>query len=505
MSFIVNSSEGGGNTRAREVKTVPRHKRLSLYREVPSEEITLDEFELFALDRLQLLRGIEKLNMKNLTKSDFNRELNALEMKCINLFSTRSDVLPSNRTPEQRKDQISHYILRLAYCRTDELRRIFLAQECFLLRWRLNVLSRDEQDKFLALNGFQYDQVSVEDKNALRDKLVGLCDVKRENFDATKFYRVDFTSVLREVSRREVYLEKGFAFIPSDKLVNTVVTHFRKDLSRSLTAAAQLFSHVSGDTRIGPLLKNMHKQYVGKDYSNTAGSVDKLTPGAVDAAAELHMPLCMKNLHNNLKREHKLKHWGRLQYGLFLKGAGLELEDAVAFWESHFTKLISHDNFQKQYAYNFRHMYGKEGARKNYTPYSCMKIIMGAPPEPGAYHGCPYRHSSDQQLASQLQGLKLSSPDVKEILRLSKSGDYQIACQRHFDATHPGHLSMALGDSDGAVSNHPNLWYQTSVKYHRAKSGKKAGVASSTATTSDTTSKAATSNNDEEGGKMEVE
>lgn len=28
-----------------------------------------------------------------------------------------------------------------------------------------------------------------------------------------------------------------------------------------------------------------------------------------------------QNLHVNLKRDHKLKHWGRLQYGLFLKGA----------------------------------------------------------------------------------------------------------------------------------------------------------------------------------------
>lgn len=62
------------------------------------------------------------------------------------------------------------------------------------------------------------------------------------------------------------------------------------------------------------------------------------------------------------------------------------------FWESHFTKLISHDQFVKSYAYSFRHMYGKEGARKNYTPYSCMKIIMGTPPETGAFHGCPYRY-----------------------------------------------------------------------------------------------------------------
>ena len=91
-----------------------------------------------------------------------------------------------------------------------------------------------------------------------------------------------------------------------------------------------------------------------------------------------------------------------------------------------------------------------------------------------AFHGCPYRHSTDQSLTAQLGAMKLSSPDVNEIIKLAKSSNYQLACQKHFDVTHPDHLKMDLGVGEGgAVSNHPNMWYQTSVKYHRAKAGVK--------------------------------
>mmetsp|Transcript_21060 Transcript_21060/g.46787 ORF Transcript_21060/g.46787 Transcript_21060/m.46787 type:complete len:289 (-) Transcript_21060:58-924(-) len=241
------------------------------------------------------------------------------------------------------------------------------------------------------------------------------------------------------------------------------------NLSRALAEAANSFDIVGSDSRIGPLLKNMNKQFIGNDFTKKTQSIDKLTPDKIDLAAEVNMPLCMKHLHVNLKREHKLKHWGRLQYGLFLKGAGLDLDGANQFWENHFTKLMSHDQFVKGYAYSFRHMYGKEGARKNYTPYSCMKIIMGTPPEAGAYHGCPYRHTGDSQLASMLGALNLGAGDVTEITGLAKNSHYQLACQKHFDVTHPGHLGMNI--QSGMEANHPNQWMSTSVNYHKVKNG----------------------------------
>ena len=44
-----------------------------------------------------------------------------------------------------------------------------------------------------------------------------------------------------------------------------------------------------------------------------------VTAEMVDDVAKRHFPACMRNLYDRLKRDHHLKHFGRLQLGLFLK------------------------------------------------------------------------------------------------------------------------------------------------------------------------------------------
>ena len=95
-----------------------------------------------------------------------------------------------------------------------------------------------------------------------------------------------------------------------------------------------------------------------------------IAPEQIDALADQSMPLCMQQLHVALKRDHKLKHWGRQQYGLFLKAAGLTLEDQLRFFQTEFTKIMTPEQFSKEYAYNIRHRYGKEGKRTEYSPYA---------------------------------------------------------------------------------------------------------------------------------------
>lgn len=74
------------------------------------------------------------------------------------------------------------------------------------------------------------------------------------------------------------------------------------------------------------------------------------------------------------------------------------MEEALHFWRQEFAPKTPPDAFNKEYAYNVRHNYGKEGGRKDYTPYSCVKIIttnVGVVRPERASHFGPYTQCYD--------------------------------------------------------------------------------------------------------------
>ena len=195
---------------------------LSLYNEAPQDELSLDEFELFALDRLQLLRGLEAIKARGFDGSDYAQKVQVLENKYMPM---KAHTLADELALQKRKDVASHFILRLAYCRTEDLRRWFLTQECELFKYRLEKLSDGERGAFMVANGLMYDQVTQEEKEQRKDSLLSIpSNLNEASFMSTAFYKIPFQQALSLIASRQVYLEGGMAFVPLPRLMSIIVT-----------------------------------------------------------------------------------------------------------------------------------------------------------------------------------------------------------------------------------------------------------------------------------------
>jgi DNA primase large subunit len=180
----------------------------------------------------------------------------------------------------------------------------------------------------------------------------------------------------------------------------------------------------------------------------------------------------MSNLHAKLRADAHLKHYGRLQYTLFLKGMGLSLDDCLLFWRRSF-RLMTDDKFNKEYRYNVRHAYGDVGGDVNrrgrgYSPYSCQKLLTEPLPGAGQAHGCPYRTFAPDNLVVLLQGMGVADREVVRGVRDDVGKQrYHVACNRVFEHVHRKELKevkdknlWTAEDLDTIV--HPNTYFKRS-------------------------------------------
>ncbi|KAF9026511.1 hypothetical protein BGZ52_006614 [Haplosporangium bisporale] len=476
----------------------PYPTRLNFYRDPPALEISIEEFEQFALDRMQVLTALQTAQMRNLPPDQMDKAVGDAIRKYMPMSPNNGNngMTHGQLMDERRKDHVSHFILRLAYSRSQELRQWFLRAECALFRYRFEKESLKEQLEFLEKQNLTWKKVSDDDKRLLRDKLKASSPFKAQNVDDETFFEVDFERVCGLVGKRQVYVHAGKAFVPLADQVVLVLDEFRERLTQALEVTGRALPRMDEDNRLMPVLNNINKQYLGREFT-TSAVAGEIQAQDVDAL-KIHMPLCMEHLHDELRREKHTKHGGRMQYGLFLKGIGLSLEQALIFWQTafanktpdEFNKQYAYntpDEFNKQYAYNVRHSYGMEGKRTDYTPYSCKSIIMGSAPGAGDHHGCPFRHFSAPSLRAKLASKQVDEFDTEDILGLVSAKHYQIACTRYYEVTRArmigGSPDTLRGGSGSALAGggefkvasqeqieHPNQFFEQSYKLMQHKS-----------------------------------
>ena len=442
---------------------------VDVYKKKPEGAITLDQFEQFALDRKRVLSGIEGAYAGGVKGDERKTRISNLLLQ----------YLPARNPEDLRKDKVSHETLCLAYSRTTELRRWFVRQEERLFRHRLNAQGAEGRAGVLCeLRGAGWTAIEQAEYEGLGDSLMTVYGGRNMNLQErsysgehaeyfhsekapwTHVYKVKFEEVPELVRGRQVLLRGGDAYVLSRDLDAVASASFSKRLSDKLEVCERKFHGIVHEERerLGPLLLALP----GADVSRAFKGEGRVTLLELEAALAASAPLCMRSSHAVLKDKHHLKHNARLQFGLFLKGVGVTLEDALGFWRSEFAKGgRTGEEFEKQYGYNFRHQYGQAGSHKNYSPYGCAKVI-GASPDPSGATGCPFKNCQAADLGKRLASMSLKGEAVTAVVGKAKEGHFQAACAMVFEARYG-----TLG-AEGGVQ-HPNQYFQESRQYYKDK------------------------------------
>jgi DNA primase large subunit len=377
-----------------------------MYRDSPTEEIMLHDFETLAVGRLEVLKKLESNKLLGLTQEESEERLKKLTVRY--------------GIDDRRADMLSHFVLRLAYCFSENLRRWFLTQECHLFRLRFKAQTNAMVNQFFAANGLTFDVVDAREMARVREHLRNSSWTQQDDSD---YYKVPFEEATELIQSRKVWVHQGVAYIPRTDLVTIVVAKFRAALSRQLAVCLKSSQNLKADRRIRPIVNGLQKQYIGTTYVPAAGGV--VTRDQLPGLADQSFPLCMENSYRHLLADHHAKHGARMQLGLYLKGIGLSLQDGLLFWKQAFLKKTTPENFDKNYAYNIRHNYGKEGKRVQYSPYGCRKIIMAQPGHQD-HCGCPFKNFDETQLKAALYKKRIGKVAVDEIVEKAKGHHYQV-------------------------------------------------------------------------------
>lgn len=418
-----------------------------------SESLTID---LTSLTHLVFIRYKLLKMIYEETENKKNRDISFIVNEYQKYFDWSNPSTINN-------DICSHLILALCLCKTESDLKWFIKQETKMYKQKIesNKYNMYEILKKLGIKLEKYDKTKHKgiDYNKVRFK-----NVSNNNSINDNIYFCDFEDALNLLPSKEFYLNKGRVFIPENELQRLFTLVFEENLTSTINKIKLRSSYIKSDIRINEVAKafEIQKEQL---LNEEALKLEKSMPNEeklrimqdVDKFSERAFPLCMTLIERHINKYSHLMHQGRLQYTLFLKGAGLPLEEALKFFQEKYSKKTNIDKFNKEYAYNIRHSYGKEGKRQDYAPYSCDKVIHLNSPSGQECHGCPFKTYSAENLKGILASCGIREDRINEIIAKKRNNEYQLACQKLFDAKFPKMEGSGVGI-------HPNKYFSSAMK-----------------------------------------
>jgi DNA primase large subunit len=133
---------------------------------------------------------------------------------------------------ERQKDHYSHFILRLAFSSTEDLRRRFARIETALFRLRFQSDNAGERQSFTESLDFNWETVGEEEKRELGAQLLASTPGLREKDGG--WFKVDWETVPELVEARKVFVKRGKAYVPSREQMSMVLAEFTARLDKGL-------------------------------------------------------------------------------------------------------------------------------------------------------------------------------------------------------------------------------------------------------------------------------
>jgi len=199
--------------------------------------------------------------------------------------------------------------------------------------------------------------------------------IKKENDYTESDIFIHFSRLPDVISKRLEIPKKGYIKLNDRIKLYFILNEFRIYLEEKTNCLYKRFQEIP-DERILALGDKIYSINQPVINYNRINNVLK------------YIPPCIDGIIKNLKKNRHLKYEDRQILSLFLKDAGVPVEETITYFRSNFK--VSSDIFDKNYLYNIRHNYGLEGKRANYSCYSCTRIIS----KPTSF-GCPFVNNMD--------------------------------------------------------------------------------------------------------------
>ncbi len=147
--------------------------------------------------------------------------------------------LSTQLAAQRKKDHYSHFILRLAFSSTEDLRRRFTRVETILFRLRFNTDDLRERVAFIQGLQLDWEMVTDEEKTALASELGAVSTLghggrRPQAPDDESWCKVNWDRVPELVEGRRVFIRGGKAYVPSREQASMVVAEFSSRLERAL-------------------------------------------------------------------------------------------------------------------------------------------------------------------------------------------------------------------------------------------------------------------------------